>query len=156
MLRDPSKPIHPKLAGVQRALDKVWKREDSARRRAKPVQHEAAEQRAFVEWLELKGIPFFAVPNGSHLSGSSAGARAYNGAKLKALGVWPGAPDIVIVRMSPNHGKPVAIEMKRGDGKGVVSAEQRECHSIMRGYGWIVIIAYGAQGAIDAMRSEGY
>lgn len=74
---------------------------------------EADLQKACVDLLKIyeaqDRLVFFHVPNGSQL----ANARR-QGARLKALGVRPGVPDLVIVL--PN-GRTAWVELKSATGK---------------------------------------
>lgn len=77
-----------------------------------PSEHQ--EQVAFCRYLEMKAIPFFAIPNG--------GARNVITAKLlKDEGVKKGVPDLAIFLPK----KTIFIEMKRREG-GTLSKEQKE------------------------------
>lgn len=112
-----------------------------------PSEHD--EQVAFIQWLELTGYMFSAIPNG--------GVRHIGQAmKLKAEGVRPGVPDVLVIvnRML------VWIEMKRKDlkpkrgGSGGVSLDQKkwikalnECSNCE------VFVCYGAVEAIEKIRS---
>lgn len=57
---------------------------------AKLCPSEEREQAVVCRWLDINGIQYFAVPNGGARSKATAG-------KLKATGVKPGIPDIIIV-----------------------------------------------------------
>jgi len=83
-----------------------------------PTEYE--EQCAFVEWLEMKGLKFTAIPN-STWTKSWAQKR-----KNWATGLRKGLPDlIVIVPRKIGIKNIVFVEMKRQKG-GVVSPEQKE------------------------------
>ena len=113
---------------------------------------EAEEQAILVEWLRARKIPFIVSVSGAILGGNKWGQIA----KLKKMGWEPGAPDIILMRQAvARYGhKPVAIEMKRSKG-GKCSPAQLALHATMREEGWIVIVAHGAQGAIDALKTCG-
>jgi hypothetical protein len=68
------------------------------------VPTEFQEQVAFVQWLRLKGIPHFRVPNETYTK--SYKQKATN----KALGVSPGVCDLFVVLP---YSCIVGIEMKR-------------------------------------------
>ena len=68
------------------------------------IPTEEQEQRIFVDWLELQGLPFFRVPNETYTTSWNQKA------KNKALGVRPGVPDLFVI--IPNK-YIIAIEMKR-------------------------------------------
>jgi hypothetical protein len=109
-----------------------------------PSEHE--EQKTLIAWLDFKKIAYFAVPN--------EGLRTQrNGARLKAQGMVAGAPDIVLVDLTSAE-VPVAIEMKTK--KGRLTDSQRNMHDIMRRAGWHVIVAYGAEDAVDQLRKAGF
>lgn len=101
--------------------------------------NEHQEQVNLVRWLELKGIGFFAVPNGGERKMSTA-------INLKREGVREGAPDLVLTDFAPFIGKPVAIEMKR-KVKAKYSPAQLEMHERMRAQGWVIIAPPSGQSA---------
>lgn len=87
-----------------------------------PLPTEFEEQSAFVDWLELCGLRFSAIPLDTYTK--------YMGVKMRnhRLGVRPGVPDLMVL-ISPERSKDglghlIWIEMKRRKG-GVVSPEQR-------------------------------
>lgn len=135
---------------------------DRAGRRGKPrrpaVDHEHLEQVALCQWLDARGRKYFAVPN--------KGWRSYGlAAKMRAEGMRAGAPDLVLIdqwwgksEFDADGGyryRPVAIEMKRADG-GVCSPAQLEMHAELRARGWVVVVAHGAQCAIDELERMGF
>lgn len=112
-----------------------------------PSEHD--EQVAFVEWLEVNGYKFSAIPNATWTSFSQQ-------KKNKAEGVRPGLPDLLVI--VKNH--LVWIEMKRSDlkpkrgGKGGLSKHQ---------IGWIealngcancqAYVCYGYTEAVNTVQS---
>lgn len=104
------------------------------------IAYEFNEQCAFVQWLELKGYKFSAIPH-STFTRFPAVRR-----KNMELGVRPGLPDLLIIVNSAL----IFIEMKREKG-GQVSKFQKS---------WIQelnklnnIYAFVCQGADDAIRT---
>ncbi len=115
-----------------------------------PVPFEDDEQKALVQWLTIRGVMFFAVPNES--GRSNAWARA---SWRKSMGVRSGAPDLVIIdRAAGPHCRPVAVEMKRQRGSKTSDA-QLQMHADMRARGWLVIVAKGANDAIEQLAAAG-
>jgi hypothetical protein len=98
-----------------------------------PTEHE--EQRQFVSWFRQthKGVRIFAIPNGGSRSITTA-------ARLKVEGVSAGVPDLFIPAWM------MWVEMKRQKG-GVVSLEQTDWISYLRGAGHIVLVCKGAEDA---------
>ena len=99
-------------------------------RRTIPTEHE--EQKAFFEWFRLAypNVVAFAIPNGGQRNKIVA-------AKLKAEGVLPGVPDILIA-----DGKPGCfIEMKSTKGSTSKIQEQRIQELSKAGYR--VEVCYG-------------
>ncbi len=78
--------------------------------------------------------------------------------KLKREGVRAGAPDLVLVHVSPLNGRPVMVEMKRKKG-AVYSPEQLALHAVARAEGWNVITppkGQSAQWVLGELRKLGY
>jgi hypothetical protein len=70
------------------------------------VPTEDQEQTMFVQYLDLRGLKYFRVPNETFTKSWSQRA------KNKRLGVKPGVPDIFVIAA----GRLIAIEMKRRAG----------------------------------------
>ena len=78
------------------------------------IPSELQEQKAFIQWLQLKHIPYFAIPNG--------GKRTrWQAAQAKQEGMVAGAPDIAVILPD---GLTLWIEMKRRKG-GQISPAQK-------------------------------
>ena len=112
---------------------------------------EQQEQIAVINWLRAQpGILWFHVPNERHCS-------AREGARLKALGVRSGVPDLIIPTPPPampgKHG--TFLEMKRREG-GRRSPEQIAWCQALLNAGWAGGFANGAKEAVDILRSLGY
>lgn len=84
------------------------------------VPTEDSEQRVVCRYLRIKHIPFFSPANQQGLSAGNRQQAARMVNKLKAIGLSPGIPDLIIFF----PGKLLAIEMKRIKG-GKVSENQR-------------------------------
>jgi hypothetical protein len=121
---------------------------------ASRTEHE--EQSDLVQWLRLKEIRHFAVPNGNLRSRGVAG-------QLAAEGVSPGVSDLVIL---PEAGEDdqrlpiVFLEMKRSRG-GRLSDDQREFLGhieALAGCGYPVVsrVAAGFQAARGILMDIGY
>jgi hypothetical protein len=113
-------------------------------RSLEPTEHQS--QACFVDWLRLKRIWHYAVPNGAYL-GSDPRGRAIQMQKLKAEGFSSGVPDMVIPYRTTEYGG-LYCEMKR-KGKRV-EPEQTEWHEFLRGQGYAVHVCYSADEAIAA------
>lgn len=104
------------------------------------VPNEHIEQVQFVQWFRL-AYPqcfIFAIPNGEY--------RAMTVAKrLKAEGVVPGVPDLMILTPS---GKSIFVEMKRQKG-GSLSAKQKDVINKIERLGFPVSVC---KGALDAKK----
>jgi hypothetical protein len=82
--------------------------------KTKIIPYEEDEQKALVQYLELKGYKFTAIPNSTYTKSWAVKM------KNKAMGVKKGLPDLLIII----KGKLVFIEMKR---KGnYPTSEQKE------------------------------
>lgn len=110
------------------------------------VPSETREQKALMAWARDASqkhpeLAFLAhVPNGEYRDWQTA-------KRLKALGVRPGFPDLLLlVPRGPYHG--LAIELKRRSG-GKLSEEQVAWHAALTSQGYCVMVA---NGAIEAKR----
>jgi len=108
---------------------------------------ESEEQKALCQYLTFIGVTFYAVPNGTFLSGTPL-QRAKQMNRLKAEGLKPGVPDMVCLF---EGGISVYIEMKRKDG-GTVSKEQKEWLERLRVLGFSAYVCKGAKEAIDVVQ----
>jgi len=99
---------------------------------------EEREQMAFVNWLLMQGVFFYAINNGARTMGEAV--------KLKRLGLRKGICDICIpLPIAPYHG--LYLELKRQSG-GVVSKEQKACIEVLRKLGYKAEVARGCEEAI--------
>lgn len=115
-----------------------------------PTEH--AEQATLVNWFGRSYPEFknrlFAIPNGAHLAGG-AKQRAQQMSKLKAEGLAPGVPDMLLpVARHGYHG--LFIEMKRAKGSSTPK-EQKDWKQFLTEQGYKAVICKGhkeAQGVI--------
>lgn len=103
---------------------------------------EAEEQANFVQYLKLKGLDHFRVPNETYTK-SWKQKRAN-----KMLGVSAGVPDLFIIV----DNRLIAIEMKRQKG-GTVTANQKKWLDILNNAGVPAYIARGCGQAIEIIES---
>lgn len=117
---------------------------------------EEAEQAAVVRWAAFNEVrlPELAwllhIPNG--------GARnAATGAMLKRTGVRAGVPDLLLpcprVRAEGGSWHGLFVEMKRADHSNSPSHEQKRWLDYLRRAGYMVVVAYGAEQAIEAIKT---
>jgi hypothetical protein len=109
-----------------------------------PVPTEDVEQRTFVQWLKLKGIPHWRVPNETYTK-SWAQKR-----KNTALGVSAGVPDLFVA--IPSVGL-LAIEMKRTKGSVTSQAQKDWIATLNSCPGVQAAVCKGAQEAIAFVES---
>jgi hypothetical protein len=118
-----------------------------------PTEH--AEQSMVCDWLNAHGVLHCAIPNGAKLAGGKK-AAARQMAKLKAEGLQPGIPDLLIIDPLPGDTtKRVWLEMKRTRDSDT-SPEQEAWHGRLMQAGDVVVIAYGADQAIRALVRLGF
>lgn len=158
--------------GIQEAFD------DAARRAAAPSPKvpaaqvseitedsnasEASEQEAMAAWLDASGARWCHVPNGGHRHAATAAA-------LKAQGVKPGVPDVLIFTPPPAQpeARGVALELKRQSLRpkrpvksetwpSCVRPEQRDWLVALAAQGWVALVAFGADDAIAQLVELGY
>ena len=100
---------------------------------------EAEEQRAVIEWCDLRKVPVFHIPNGGFRNGREA-------ANLKRQGVRAGVPDLCVpVARGGFHS--LYIEMKAAGGR--VSEKQAEWLKLLRDQGMCAYVCYGAGNAVE-------
>ena len=121
---------------------------------------ESIEQQKLIQWLKVKKIFHFAVPNGSVLKGTPL-QRAKQMQRLKSEGLLVGVSDIVV--MLPN--KILFIELKRAkktlkSGKlstshTTVSDEQKSFMKRVNEFDYAdAYIAYGANEAMQIIQNN--
>jgi hypothetical protein len=110
------------------------------------------QQRWLCRWLftALGHYGWFHVPNGGW-------RRKATAAIMKALGVKPGVPDIIITRRAPRapEARGVAVELKREKG-GRTSAEQKAWIAELEADGWIAFVADGWTEARERLMALGF
>lgn len=107
-------------------------------------------QRTVAQWLDLHGVLWCHVPNeGRH--------KPQYRAKMAALGLKPGVPDILIFDLPPEvpDARGVAIELKRAKG-GRVSKAQQEWLEELGGRGWVCAVCKGIDEALELLQGLGY
>ena len=74
--------------------------------------------------------------------------KRQNGAVLKAMGLRPGVPDVVLPYPSIHGHYGLYIEMKKRDRSNGLSADQRQFIRLLHWAGYRAEVAYGADEAI--------
>lgn len=106
---------------------------------------EEQEQARFVRWTHRAQVRAIA-PALAWLHHSPNGGKrdAFTGAQMRALGVKPGFPDLILpTRSGPHPG--LAIEFKSATGR--TSPDQREWIAHLEAQGWATHVARSAQEA---------
>ena len=100
---------------------------------------EHGQQTVFVNKFERIWPEVFihSIPNGGRRSGAE-------GAWLKAEGMRPGVPDLFVPEWK------LYIEMKKAGG--TVSPAQKAVHKILVRAGYIVVVCYGCDDALEQCR----
>ena len=102
---------------------------------------EASEQKAVIDFCDIKGYPIIHIPNEGKRSPQTANF-------LKGMGLRPGFPDLFLFEACGKwHG--LAIEMKSEQGK--LSEEQEGWLVNLNKHGYAVKVAYSATEAIKAI-----
>lgn len=119
-----------------------------------PVPTEAQEQKVLAQWLDAIGVLWCHVPNGEE-------RNARVGAKLKAMGVKPGVPDVLIFDPPAELGSDslfvgTAIELKRSGRPTHGTRDQEAWLDALWDRGWWTAVCSGAEDAIGFLRSLGY
>lgn len=116
---------------------------------------EETEQIILASWLDWNKVLYCHVPNGGYRHPVTAN-------RFKAQGVKPGVPDVLIFdRPYPvENGKVhsgVAIELKRKDKSlSNLSVHQVKWLADLTERGWLCMHFYGADSAIEWLKSLGY
>ena len=118
------------------------------------MRTEADIQKELAKILDSARLLWTATANGGKRDKRTAAA-------LKAQGVKPGVPDVLIFSPPPSGvGVGLAIELKRAASgsrrRGRVSAHQRIWMEELRALGWRAEVAYGYEHAIEILLSAGY
>jgi cellobiose-specific phosphotransferase system component IIB len=131
---------------MPRVLPLFAKRPKACKQAPTPGPSETQIQIAVIDHLRYgaaNGWKYWHTPNGGLRDKREA-------AKLRAMGVLPGVPDLVLI--SP-QGKFHGLELKRKGG--TLSEEQRLFHAFAKGMGWPVAEADTLDGALDVLRMWG-
>ena len=100
-------------------------------------------QKAICQYLDLRGVCYFAIPNGGKRNVITA-------KKLKAEGVKAGVPDLCIIK----DGQAFFLEVKRPasttGGKGRLSPAQKEMIERIETAGGEVKVVYSVADVIEA------
>lgn len=112
----------------------------SRKRRGNP---EAVIQRAIIDRLRWHGCMVVSVPNEARRS-------IANGRRMKAQGLRPGFPDLLVYRA----GRHALLEVKAPQGR--LSPAQAETHSELHRQGIAVFVVRSQDEAVAALRGEGW
>ena len=96
--------------------------------------------------LREAGVPFFHVANERRTT-------PRQGAKLKAMGVSAGVPDIIAVMPAAVGRGPFALELKTERGR--LSDAQRNWLETLQACGWQTACTYGLREAMDRLQDWG-
>ena len=106
-------------------------------------------QCAIAQYLDMRGLCWWAIPNGGNRNLITA-------KKLKAEGVKKGVPDICII----NEGMAYFLEVKRpassNSKKGYLSKAQKEKIAELKEAGAEVAVVYSVADVIEACISLGF
>jgi hypothetical protein len=109
-----------------------------------PIPTELQEQKVVIQYMELKGHKFTAIPNETGHSQD----QFRRAVRMKQSGVRKGFPDLVAII----DGNFIAIEMKRVKGSST-SKEQKEWIEALQNAGIEARICFGADQAIKFIKS---
>lgn len=133
----------------------------AAKVKAMPCPTEEAEQVTVAAWLKRHRIRFHHSPNGGNRDRrkdpKTGRVFSVTAMKMKRMGTSNGFPDLTILDAPPMfpNAPGAMIEMKRLQG-GVASDEQKDWIAYLKGRGWQVTVAHGADEAINFLQSLGY
>lgn len=101
------------------------------------IPTEEVEQRNFVQWLDIKGYRYTAIPNSTYTKSWKQKRKNHD------MGLRAGFPDMVIIA----NGVFMCVELKRTKG-GTLSVSQREWIEAIKATGVPVAVCKGAEEAI--------
>lgn len=127
----------PSVPKPQRSVRKPKLFQKVKRHESNPL--EETEQIALAQYLDLRGFLWCHVPNGGMRHPAVAN-------RMKAQGVKPGVPDILIMDKPYYSYCATAIELKRKKG-GVLSEDQRYWTQELQSRGWAVKVCHGFEEA---------
>lgn len=107
------------------------------------IPTEKAEQIAVIQYLKLKDLPYFHVPNSTYNPYKSQQMHNF------AMGLKAGVPDLFVCL----PGKTIAIELKRVK-RGIVSPAQKQWIEILNKSGIKSRVCRGSMEAIDFIEEE--
>jgi len=99
-------------------------------------------QKAICEYLDIRGVCYWAVPNGGNRNIITA-------KKLKAEGVTAGVPDITIIHEGLYYGLEVKKPATVGSRKGVLSLTQKAMIERIKEAGGEVAVVYSVADVIE-------
>ena len=105
-------------------------------------QYEHEVQKAICQYLDLRGVCYWAVPNGGQRNLVVA-------KKLKAEGCQPGVPDITIIHEGLYYGLEVKKPATVGSRKGVLSLTQKAMIERIEEAGGEVAVVYSVADVIE-------
>ena len=109
---------------------------------------ETQEQNRLAKWLDMAAGPYgWAHP-------VNEGKRK-RGAQAKQAGMKAGLPDVLIFAHNHKY-RGVALELKRADGGTGLSEEQALWFRWLQIHGWHVILACGAEQAVEKLQALGF
>lgn len=111
---------------------------------------ESVLQRAIIKYLGEVGIWAVHVPNGSKLAGSPE-QRARTGARLKADGLAPGFPDLVLYAADGRVGH---IEVK--SERGYHEVTQKACQSKLEALGHRYAVCRSLEDVEETLEQWGW
>ena len=100
-------------------------------------------QKAICEYLDIRGVCYWAVPNGGSRKGG-----AIEGAKLKATGTKSGVPDLTVVYDGLYYGLEIKRPADSTHPKGYLSKNQKSMISSIKNAGGEVEVVYSVADVI--------
>jgi VRR-NUC domain len=114
------------------------------------MKPESIVQREVRKYLTVLGLTSVAVPNGSHLAGDKL-ARIKQTAAMKADGMLPGFPDLIVLG---SHGRTGYLEVK--SPKGRLSQAQQNVTKMLDRMGHQVAVVRSVDETRDALKAWGW
>lgn len=116
--------------------------------------NERVVQRTIIKAIRKLGLRVVHIPNGAHLAGTPM-QRARQANAMKADGMMPGCPDLLVIRPKRYGGPAIGWLEVKAEGGTLSEAQDRFGDTAtLDGFPWAAVCTL--DGALDALRAWGW